>query len=430
MRQKTKKRILYSTTSVIIFIIAVYFTITSNIFLTKVIAPSVGFLIDADFVVKHASYDPFTSLLSVQDVRLGTKNNPFITSNKASCNVNLFALFTNRLAFSNIKVDGININFIKNKEGLWSIPWVYINYTEEDLVNIILDFPNVKASNMNLRFQFYTKKSRNPISLELKKLDISSKHFVNGTLSPVKYKGNIEIKAGPNTDIDKGNIEGVISANLGEWCIPSHIRISSHLTGLNGKINNITTSLKNSVFKLDIKRQGNNINRYKINYINFTDTSNKNAISNLNTNGIINFYPFKFLLNINANPVQSGMLKAINNLGKYSLGKNAKLKYSGNLDITHDYFKSMGKLFLDKFLFSSGKYQLTRDVPLNFFIDYDIKINNKKNLISLNKLHSTISDSKKKLLTASLNKPFYYYLRKNRILPSNINSKIKIYPSC
>ncbi|MCP4178833.1 MAG: DUF748 domain-containing protein [bacterium] len=426
MKRKTKKKILYSITSVIIFLIAVYFTITSNIFLTRAVVPVVGFLMDADFVVKHASYDPFTSFLTVQDVRLGNKNNPFITSKKASCNVNLFALITNRLAFSNIKIDGININFIKDKKGEWSIPWIYINYTEEDLVKIILDFPNVKASNMNLRFQFYSKKSKNPISIELKKIKMSSKHFVNGTLSPVKYKGKIEIKSGPNTDIDKGNIEGVVSANLGEWCIPSHINISSHITDVNGKINNIKTTIKNSEFKLDIKRQNNNINKYKINYINFTDRGNKNSNSSLTTNGIINFFPFKFFLNINANPIQSNMLAFINNLGEYNLGKNAKLKYSGKLDFTYNYFRSMGKLSLNTFLFSTKKYQLTRDVPLNFFIDYDFKINNNKNLFSLDKLQSTISDSKNTLLTARINQPFYYYLKTNRVLPSNANSKIKI----
>jgi hypothetical protein len=423
LKTKIRKRIFYSFTSLIIFILAVYFIITSSLFITKIVAPSIGYLIDADFVVKHASYDPFTSLLSIEDVRLGNKNNPFIISKKASCNVNLFALITNRLAFSNIKIDGIDINFIKNRKGQWSIPWIYINYTEQDLVKVVLDFPNLKISNMNLKFKLYTKNNKPPFTLKLKNFDLSSTYFINGILSSVKYAGNIEIKSGTRTNINKGSIKGVISANLDKWCVPSQISVSSHITDLNGKINDIETRLKSSEFKLDIKRQNNDINKYKINYIDFSDISNKS--SNLTTNGRINFNPFLLSLNIDAEPVQSNILNIISSLGEYKLGKNAQLKYLGKLGFTENYFKSSGKLSLNKFIFSTKQYQLTRGMPLNFFIDYDFKIN--KNLITLNKLDSTITDSNNKLLSTNLNKPFYYYLKTDKVLPSNTDSKIKFF---
>ena len=263
-KTKTRKKVLYPLLSIILLIVALYFTITSSFFLTKAVIPTIGYLMDARFVAGHATYNPFTSYLEVHDVTLGDKDNPFIIAKSAYGYVNLLALFKMTLNFSDIYIDGIDINFIKGKKKKWSIPWLYANILPEDLVQIKLDFPNVNVKNLNLKYSDESTNDPNPLTIELKNVNFKSKHFENGLFSLIKYKGDLRINSGKTVGIDKGNVKGELSVNLDSWCVPSHVKISTLITNMGGKIRNSKIAEENLDFGTEIKRQGNDPCKYNI----------------------------------------------------------------------------------------------------------------------------------------------------------------------
>ena len=410
MGSKIKKRLFYFFLALVLSLSAFYFLITSNLFLTKVVAPVLSRVMYADFTVGHAKYNPFTSYLEVHDVVLGDKDNPFIVAKSAHGYVDLFAISKYIIKFRDVYVDGIDINFVQNKKGKWSIPWLYMNIPRDYLVQIGLDFPNINAKNMNVKFQGNIGDNGTPLELELNNLKVSSKHFKSGLLSPIKYKGNIKVKSGDTAAIDKGNVDGELSVNLDSWCIPSHINISTIITDMAGKFRNNIAAERDFDFNVDIKRQGDNPYNYDINYIRARDSISTALESDFITKGELKLKPLRLSLNVKADPICSPILNTVSySVADSDLG-NAELSYLGDLLLTFDEFKSAGKLLFAKFSSKPNRYLAKNNIPLlDFFLSYNFGFNFNEKTAFVKTFDSTLSKGSKKLIVAKLKKPFTSY---------------------
>ena len=427
MKSKNRKKLIYYLLCIFLVPLGLYFTITSNFFLTKVIVPYVGHLMKADFTVKHVKYDPYTSYLEIYDATVGDKGNSFISAKSASCYIDIFSLFKNRLKLSDLCIDEIDLNFIKDRRGKWSLPWLNTDSAvtanddaltddDTDTSGVILDFSNVNVSNMALKFK--NNLSEMPFCVELKNLKLKTDHFKNGVLSLIKYNGNVQVVLDETVGVNKGNINGELSVNLDFHYIPSHVNLSALISDLYGNIGDTRIIDRKVSFKTDIRRQNNGTHCYDINFLNIRDSVDTCLESYLDMDGTLNFIPFKLLLNIYTGPICSPMLQIVNNLlGDYKVG-NAKLFYFGNFVLSPDNIISQGKLLFSDINFAVGNYRLTNGVPLELFLDHNLNLDFNKKTITLKNLNTALSIKNKSIPSSNLNTPLTFNYKKERLLPS------------
>jgi len=444
MKCKTKRKITYSFLSIILIIVVIFFTISSSLFLTKVLAPGIGYLIETDFVIEKASFNPFTSYLELEGLRIGDKDNPFLTGKSGSAYFSLFSLFEKTLKFDNIQIDKIDINFIKDKNNKWSIPWIYVDDTK--LFPIKLDFPKSHISNLTLNYINLYGKNKTPLTIKATNLDLVTNNFKNEHLSKVKFFGDILINYPDKININKGKTSGEITVTLDKWCIPSQLKLSAISDSVTGIIRNEEIENWCSNFEVDIIRDNKNRNLYCINKIQITDVisditesknnsstssksnkpksldklnsksnkqqlenMNKNSVSTLNLTGSFNVIDESIKLNILADPFHHSLINLFTNLfGGFKVGES-KLFYNGKIDISRDEFKSDGKFSLTNFNYINNGYNLLDKSDMNFNLDYNIIYNRIDKILEFNDIKSEFSEGKNSLVTASLNKPSSIY---------------------
>ncbi len=394
--------------------LCLYFFITSNFFLTRMLVPYVGDLMGADFIVKYATYDPFTSYIELHDATLGEKDNVFISAKNGSGYINILSLFKNTLELRDVYFDGMDLNFVKEKNGRWSLPWLYNgSSSEDDSSEFLLDFTNVNIVTLNINFK--NNLNKNSLRTELNNLILKADRFKNGLLSVIKYNGNIKIKSAETVCIDQGNISGLLSVNLDSQCIPSHVNFSSSISDLNGYLGNSRVRNRALSFKTEIKRERNGIHCYDIKTLNIKDSVNTELESYLDADGTLDFTPFKLLLKIQAGPIRTPLLATVTDLlGDFKLG-NTELFYYGNLVLSLDDITSSGKLLLSDFTFTAGSYQLTNDVPLDLHLGYSLNLDFSKKIVSLEKFNSTLTVDNENILSSNLNNPFIFNYEKARL---------------
>ena len=458
-----------------------YFTITSNVFLTKAVAPVVGYLIKADVIVKSAEYDPFTSCLKIYDTKVGDKNNYFISAKSASFYIDILSLFKNRLKLRDLCIDEIDLNFIKDRKGKWSLPWLNIDAStvsttsaNDDSSEFLLDFSNVNVSNLNINFK--NNLSKTPLCVKLKNFNLNTDHFKNGLLSLIKYNGEIQIVFDEIEGIDKGNINGELSVNLDSHYLPSHMSLSTFFSDLFRKEGELHWINRVVNFKTDARRQRNGTHCYDIisegklslsdiqiaadNYPLGDDVSlelfldnslnldfskktvsvkkmkstlsinNKSIFSsNLDTPFIFNYAKAQFLgsdivplININSKNMN---LKLLNVFMK----KKVRI-YTGKLnsDLTlsiNPYNNDIilkGNTDIENLSFELNDYKpvdLTKDQRLNFNIKSDINFNiTGKNKFQINNFNFTSKQPKYEVgSTFILKEPFLLELKQKKIIP-------------
>ena len=258
-KKKRKYYLLRALLYAVLALVALYLFATSNFFLTKIFFPAFGnYVTKVKFSVGHASYDPFTSCLELRGVIVGNEENPFIRAKKVNCRTNIFHLLHKIMEFkcSDIDIEDVDVNFIKPSEERWSIPWLYVNVPSGEKVQFKVDFSDINISNMNIRYQQDIGYGNEPLESEINDLNVTLKHLKNGLLSPIKYNGAIKIKSTSTGVINNANIFGVTRVNLGDWCIPSHINLSSTLTDIYAGVRRHNIAGRKLTFDFDVKRDG------------------------------------------------------------------------------------------------------------------------------------------------------------------------------
>ena len=408
--------------------LGVYFTITNSLFITKVVMPCIGHLLEAEFTAEYAEYDPFSSYLKLYGTRLGYKDNPFLSIKNATGYIKLLPLLKKTLEFNDVNIDGMDLNFVRSKRDTWSLPWLYTPPRSKGRrkrgpgPGVSLDFSNINISNLNVAFR--DESGRNPVSIELNNLDLNADRFKNGLLSPAKYKGRINIKSGEILNIDGGNVKGEVAVNLDPHCIPSHVSITSTIADIAGNIGSSKVKDRKMTFNANVMRKNNNRHLYDIVFLNVKDFAGTAEESTLDTDGLLTFFPLKLSLNIQADPIYSPVLQAANSLlGNCQIG-NARLSFLGNLSLSLDGITSEGDLF-----FSDVSFALEDDhIPLALSVKYGFNLDFKQKTVSLKELNSTLSMDNKNVVSSNLNTPFVFNYKKGQLLPTEVApvTKIKI----
>ena len=411
--KRIRNIIIYSFICGCIIIVGLYFLITSNFFLTKILTPYVGHLMGAEFVIENAEYDPFSSLLQFENGRLGDKDNPFIVAEYGAGYIDVASIFRNTLKLSNVYIRDIKLNFKQVDSGKWSIPWLYTKKEEKksDSPGLQLDFFNVNINNLDIN---YHDKLNNDIVL--KKLNFKSKYFKNGVMSLVEYSGEIESRLGDAALIKSGKISNEFLVNLDEDCIPAELNMSQVFSIENGFIGK--TKIKNRYIKLDteIKRQVDNVHSYDIAFLNIKDSVDTVNESYIDTDGVIRFEPFKLFLNIRGGPIRSPVLDIVYNLfGDFRAG-DANLLYMGSILLSSSDFSSQGKMLLSSFKLATENFNLTEGLPLNVYQDYSLKLNFDKDTLTLDKSELSLSLDDKNIVSSHLNSPFTFNYKKGCLL--------------
>ena len=409
--------------------IALYFITTSNLFLSKIVVPSVGrYILKTDYSVEHVKYNPFTSYFELNDVLVGDKKHPFIKAKKAYCYINIFPLFHKVMEFKfrEIYIEDIDVNFIKKDKKNWSIPWLYVNVPPKEKIKFAVDFTDITISNMNIKYQQDIDYGDCPLEAEMNNLNVRLKYLKNGLLSPIKYNGKIKIKSSKTGVVNSGHVTGLTQVNLSEWCIPSHVNISSLITDISTGTKYPKIANRKITFDLDLRRKSNDPTVNDLNYLRIRDISSSKTKSELNAKGKLNFYPFDFSANINANPIHAPTLRIFNNLlGNYDLG-DAVFSYQSNLSVSPKFFNSAGKLSITQAIPTISNFQFTKGIPLDLSLDYSVNWDHVKDSVVLKKLFSTLSKDQEELVKVTLNEPMPFNCRKDQIAYSKIPPTISI----
>ena len=409
MKSMFKKKFFYSILLLISILIAFYFIITSNFFLTRIVVPALGkHIIKANYSIRHAKYNPFTSYLELNDVLVGDINNPFIKAKKAHCYINIFSILkkTIEFEFHDIYIEDVDVNFIKNSEKVWSLPWLYTTVPPENMVKFNIDFTNIVIKNMNINYMQDIEYGKTPLEAKMSNLTVISDRIKNGLLASIKYQGEISIKSSTTDIRNGGNFAGTTKVNLSEWCVPSHINIDSIISNIftGKKYPEIADRQIN--FDFDIKRQGNNPSKNIINYFRIEDNINNKLSSKLKATGHLNFYPFNFNTDIHAKPIRTPALRIFTNiLGDYDFGNKSIFSYIGTINTSAHGFKSKGKINLDNIIPEINGYKANFGAPLNFFLNYGVSVNSDKKSMILQQLKSSLYQKKQDLVNISSTKP-------------------------
>ena len=381
-----------------------------------------------EFYVEKAKFNPFTSQLELQNVIVGSQENPFLKAKKSQSYVNIFSLFNRIMEFKirDIYIEDIDINLIKNKKGKWSIPWHYKTVPPKEKVQFSVDFTNIKISNMNIKYQQNIGLGDSPLESEMNDLNVSLKHLKNESLSTIIYDGKISIKSSTTGIVNSGNITGRTDVKLSDWCIPSLINISSLISDISIGSNAPEISNRKISFELDIKRDLKNPLNNKINYFRIKDIINNKSDSKVNASGQLNFYPFDLKMNINANPVHAPTLRIYTNLlGNFDLG-NAVFSYLGGLSVSSDNLKTAGEVSITKAVPTINDFQITYGIPLDFILNYSIDFDFSKKTLLLKRLFSVLSKQKEEIIRVTLNKPMLFNKKKRQVSTSKLPPTIKI----
>ena len=407
MKLNFKKILLICLLCITAIVAASYFFLTSNIFLSRIVVPALGrYLIKADYTTEHVKYNPFTSYLEAKGVLVGDSNNPFLTAKKASCYVNVFSLLnsTLELNFRDIYIEDIDINFIKRKGEKWSIPWMYKTVPPDEVLKFDVDFTNINITNMNIKYLQDIGYGKYPLEAELIGLNVSSERIKNGQLAFLKYAGKINIISSVTGIENIGNIYGTNKVNLAEWSAPSQVSIGAVITDIYTGKEYPKIPNRTILFDLDIIRQLENPLKNNMN-LQIKDIINNKLDSALNASGQMNFYPFNFITDINANPIHAPSLRVFNNvLGNYDLG-NATFSYLGKLFASRENFRSSGKLSLTNAVPTANNIPLTSGIPLDLLLNYSFDLDYAKQIALIKKLNSVLINQKEELVKIALDKP-------------------------
>ncbi len=387
--------------ALIIILIGCYFFITSSFFLCKVVAPWLDSLIGTSFTVKHAYYSPLTSYVEVEGVSVGEVGRPLVTGNGKGY-FNLWAIFSNKLSFSDVHLSNVKILFDNNEKEKWNLPWLYTpskpKTASQNSKLLQLEFKNILITDADIILQNENAKTR----LELTSATLKSNLFANGKLSDVKVSGFFSLKDSTKQIISSSKLSADISVKLSYFYIPTDSNVNISLSNISSELMNYKTA--NNKIAVNGKIDGDGKNTLNLENILIEEFDGKEKLSNITLNSSLVINPYDFKLQINAPLISDNTL---NFLAYFAYGYDffkSSASYIGEIHSNESSFGSSGRLQIDNLYDSDNENSDNNCLVGN--LKYDFLNNYKENSTSVNELVGTVKRKDKVLIMVNSLKPF------------------------
>jgi len=396
-----KRFVIKLVISIIIILIGCYFFITSSFFLCNVAAPWLGSLMGTSFTIKHAYYSPITSYVEVEGVSVGEVGRPLVVGNGKGY-FNVWAIFKNKLSFSDVHISNAKILFDDNEKEKWNLPWLYTpskpkNESKNSKL-LQLEFKNVLITDADIILQNENSKKR----LELTSATLKSNLFANDKLSDIKLSGNFSLKESKKSLISSSKLSADISVKLSYFYIPSDSNVNISLSNINSELADYKT--KENGITINGKINGNGKNTLNLENFTAKEFDGNEKLSNIVLNSSLVMTPYDFKLQISAPLISDNIL---NLLSYYSYGYDvfkSSASYFGELHSNEYKLASSGTLQIDD-LSETGNNDKESELLVGS-LKYDFSSDYKENSTSVNELVGTLKRDKKVLVIVNSLKPF------------------------
>ena len=294
MKCKTKSILLYGISSFVIFLILLYFVITSSFFLKNFGVSIVGNLLDTKISVSDINISPLRGFIKIDEAKLGPEKDPFLTTKHLYIKFNLLSLLSGKIKSDKVDIVGVDGKIILDSKGKFNIPW--LNYEtpkklEEELKDadaasssILLNISNININNVNLTYEQYDKTGNKFLTTSIKNYNIYSDSIITDKKSIINYEGELNCKFENNVSLNNNLLKGKLEFELDSHAIPKNYNLTNSLNNISGLF------LKNSLAKYSfgIHSSGsfkNDFEEINIDKLDISQKYNNKNSSQINING-------------------------------------------------------------------------------------------------------------------------------------------------
>ncbi|MEI6055115.1 MAG: hypothetical protein WCR55_03570 [Lentisphaerota bacterium] len=382
MKKLLKVIFIYIPILIIVILIALFFLITSNFGLTKVVIPITSKIIGMPIVVSSAKLNLMHPYIEVNNLEVGDKSNPFIKGDKIACSFSLSdILFNNTVKVNSILLKGVSVEMVQSKEEKWNAPFMNepAVKTKEEPIEVKSSSPiKLDISNVNLENINFNMKDSKGFVLSITNFNLSSPSIKNEMDSKIKLGGNIHLISGENVKIYSSELSSDINVNLNREFIPQFLQLNLLISKFNGNIRGMDLTDKNVNLTSSINRD--NENTITISSIVLNAFSGGKTTTNLKISGKADLKPLKVNLKANIDPIGCDTINLITNiLYGIDLGPKVSLTLNGALNYENGTLSTDGNLaLLDASISVPGDSQLNKNLVTEK-IKYDLSADfNKK----------------------------------------------------
>lgn len=348
MKKTLKIFLIYVPLALIVLIIALFFLLTSNFGLTRIVAPIAGKALGMPIEAERAELKLIHPYIELEHLTVGDKSAPFIKAGKLSCSLNLNdLLFHNTVKINSILISNTIVTMHEDAKGTWNASFMNSSASpashppEPAKPSTPMQIDISDATLQNISYQYSDNAG---FSFSVSDFNFSSPLVKNDALSKIKTSGKLHLISGNNVNINSADLSADIKINLDQDYIPQDLDLDMLINSFDGKLKGKDLSDKNSRITASINHIDKTIN---ISNISLQSFSNGKITTTLTLSGAASFNPLKINLKAEANPIGNDTINLITNtFYSIDLGSAVSLKMNAGLTLSDNKIVSNGSLLL------------------------------------------------------------------------------------
>lgn len=400
---------IYIPILLIVVLVAIYFTLTTNFGLTKIVLPITSRAIGMPIEVSSAKLHLIHPYIELNDLEVGEKSNAFIKGKKLACSFTLSdIIFNNTLKVNSLLLKGVTVNISQDKEEKWNAPFMNetaaktepkVEEKTESSSPIKLDLSNVNLENINFNMM-----DHKGFTLSVTNFALSSPSIKNEMNSEIKFGANIHLLSGENVKIYSSDLSSDIKVNLNKEFIPQFLQLDLLISHFNGNVKGIDLADKNISLTSSINH--NDKNSITISSIALKSVSGGKTTTNLEISGNAELSPLKVDLKANIDPLGCDTINLITNiLYGIDLGPNVSLTLDGALNYENGALSTQGKLALsDALIAIPGDSNLNKNL-FSEKINYNLSADFTRKIADIKEFQIVTYLNEKELAKVFIHKP-------------------------
>ena len=435
-KRKLLKICLITLVSIVVFLLVVFWLITTSGFITGVVLPAVSSAAGMRITADEVDLSLFKSTLRVKNVSVGSLRNPLVKAERFEGGFSLGDLINERFVFNDVLLDKAVINLSKDADGNWTYDTPdskkkdkaeKSNKSEAKVEKskktdkekkksekdkIFLNLKNIRITNSSLILDSGTENSPGA-RMELSDLNITLPEFVNNKSAELTLKAGLKIVGNGSINVKHGDWNLKLNVLFDDYMHPQQVKLDSDIDRLDGEINGVR--INNSNLTIDIDADGNH---EKLNVKKFCirQAYGKWVKTNIESSSHITFEPFKIKGEIKVAPLSSEIISIVSQFARQVNPGKVGVNWHSNFEISQEMFSAAGKLKLSRknaAVIHGKKYDLP---DLNLRADYDFSFASNDRVLKVKLLDTELQESNKKVLSLKTDHPFTYFLNQKRIV--------------
>lgn len=216
--------------ALIVLVIIIYFVITTQIFIKKVILPIAAHQMKGAIAVESIEISPFKSRIAFSDLSLQTEECS-AKIKKFECDFNIFSLLSDKISVSNLDLEDSHISLVSKT--VQSVNSGKGNGKTRSSASgaavkmYALDIKDVKVSNFNLKYSVIRDNSASDTITEIKNFNLAIPYLETSGKALAEFSS--EITTSTASDTLKGAISGKLNAVLNDKTFPRELLFQSSL---------------------------------------------------------------------------------------------------------------------------------------------------------------------------------------------------------